>query len=218
MAKKAINPDNLTWWHSITLPDGTKTKGQHDYDTATGDRYLFPDDLTNKHVLDIGTFDGYWSARARKNGAAEIMAIDYHHRKTAELVADAYDIVYKAGNHLDMNKPMSWQNKFNVVLFYGVVYHLYNPVQGIANAIGLTNPGGICLIESAVNQAGAHGGQVRFNPYPHDGDDTNHFMPTIEGLKETILLAAKIAEREIQLQQEATDEGKFRWTGKYLVK
>jgi hypothetical protein len=43
-------------------------------------------------------------------------------------------------------------------------------------------------------------------------------MPTIEGLKETILLAAKIAEREIELQQEATDEGKFRWTGKYLVK
>jgi tRNA (mo5U34)-methyltransferase len=216
MPKKPINPDNLTWWHSITLPDGTKTKGQHDYDTATGDRYLFPE-VTGKKVLDIGTFDGYWSARAVKGGAAEVMAIDINERKTAHYIAEQFGFTYTPSNRADMNRPCFF-HQWDVVLFYGVVYHLYNPVQGIVNAFISTLPGGICLIESAVNQAGAHGGQVRFNPYPHDGDDTNHFMPTIEGLKETILLAAKIAEREIELQQEATDEGKFRWTGKYLVK
>jgi tRNA (mo5U34)-methyltransferase len=217
MSKYTFDPLPLTWWHTIELPDGTKTTGVHDYDTATGDRYLFPD-VKGKTVLDIGTFDGYWSARAKKNGAKSVIALDYNKRETAEHIANTFKFKYFAGHNIDFNKPYTEAIPSDVVLFYGVVYHLYNPVQGIINAISLTAPGGIMCIESAVNQAGAMGNNVRFNPATHDGDETNYFMPTIQGLKDTIAVAAKVIDAKIEMIAEATDNGQHRWAAQYRVK
>ena len=207
-------PEDLTWWHVVEI-DGVKTKGVHDYSGPIGDRYLMPADLRNTHVLDIGTYDGYWSARAKKNGAAEVLAIDYHKRHTAALVARHYDFEYKAGEHYDFNRPLIFsQNMFNVVLFYGVVYHLYNPIQGLLNAISATNTGGLLLIESAVNQAGSAGLDegFRFNYNTHDGDDTNYFMPSDSGLIAAVKTAFKIAGRPFNIEAQRFDESKTRLT------
>ena len=214
--KKQTKQMPANWWHSITLPDGTTTPGVHNYDTATGDRYLFPD-VTGKTVLDIGTFDGYWAARAVKNGAKSVHAIDRHILPTAEYISDLFNFKYTQED--DMNAPaLAALGQFDVVLFYGVVYHLWNPVQGIMNAAVCVKPGGLLLIESACNQINTPADAVKFNPHTHDGDDTNYFMPSIQGLKDTVAVAFKVMGKEYSIEQEATDSGKFRITLQIRVK
>lgn len=61
------------WYHRIALPDGTVTGG---WAPLCPERYSIPPDLTGKHVLDIGAWDGYWTWEALKRGAAEVVAID----------------------------------------------------------------------------------------------------------------------------------------------
>jgi tRNA (mo5U34)-methyltransferase len=206
-------PEDLTWWHVVEI-DGVKTKGVHDYSGPIGDRYLMPADLSGKTVLDIGPFDGYWSARAKKNGAADVLAVDYNKRHTAALVARAYDFEYRGGEVYDYNLPQTIFRRFDVVLFYGVVYHLYNPIQGLINAINATADGGLLLIESAVNQAGSAGlgDGFRFNFETHDGDDTNYFMPSERGLVGALKTACKVVGRSFKVEQEAFDPTHTRMT------
>lgn len=61
------------WYHKIELPGGIVTPGWSPIDAA---RYCIPDDLTGKRVLDIGTWDGYWTWEALRRGAAEVVAIE----------------------------------------------------------------------------------------------------------------------------------------------
>jgi tRNA (mo5U34)-methyltransferase len=61
------------WYHRIELPYGVITPGWAPIDAS---KYGIPDDLTGKRVLDIGSWDGYWTWEALKRGAAEVVAID----------------------------------------------------------------------------------------------------------------------------------------------
>lgn len=61
------------WYHKIDLGFGVVTPG---WSPVHPDRYCIPQDLTGKRVLDIGSWDGYWTWEALKWGAAEVVAID----------------------------------------------------------------------------------------------------------------------------------------------
>jgi len=61
------------WYHQVTLPDGTVTPGMFPINVKA---YGIPNDFTNKRVLDIGAWDGFWTWEALKRGAAEVVAID----------------------------------------------------------------------------------------------------------------------------------------------
>jgi tRNA (mo5U34)-methyltransferase len=67
--------DALGWFHRIDLGQGVTTKG-----SSTGP-YLGPQqmpDLTNKSVLDIGAWDGFYSFQAERLGAAAVVALDHY--------------------------------------------------------------------------------------------------------------------------------------------
>ncbi|MFB3926830.1 MAG: class I SAM-dependent methyltransferase, partial [Syntrophales bacterium] len=152
-------------------------------------RFQLPDDLSGKIVLDLGTFDGYWAIEAKKRGAS-VLAVDRWEPmlETAKLALGAYEIDYLCLG--DLNYPIS--NKFeslfagfDVVLFYGILYHLKNPYQGFENAARLLRPGGRVIVESAVDQ-GKMEPVRRVGDAPpllwvidkvHHGDVTNYFMP-----------------------------------------
>jgi 2-polyprenyl-3-methyl-5-hydroxy-6-metoxy-1,4-benzoquinol methylase len=199
----------LTWWHTINFPDGYKTKGLHDYDTSAGDRYLFPN-VKGKTVLDIGTFDGYWAARAMKEGAKECVSVDMNHRETAVITSEAFGFNYDSSRlQYNMNLPIGF-TRFDIVLNYGVVYHLYNPVQGILNSILAANE--LVLIESAVNQLNGKG----FNNLVHDGDDTNYWLPSGEQFKEAIELALRLSGKIGKIELEVSNHD-LRATAKIIL-
>ncbi len=75
-AELQARADSLTWFHSIDLGNGVRTKGLSD-PSATLTREQLPD-LANRSVLDIGTWDGYYAFFAERNGASRVVALDHY--------------------------------------------------------------------------------------------------------------------------------------------
>lgn len=63
------------WYHTIELPGGVLTPGQFDTRTALM-RIPFPQTLTGKRCLDVGTSDGFWAFEMERRGAEEVVALD----------------------------------------------------------------------------------------------------------------------------------------------
>lgn len=186
------------WWHTIEFPDGSVQKGLQDYRGEAGNRFLVPTDLTGKSVLDFGTWDGFWAIEAKKRGATEVWAADRWNPMlpSAQKALGAYDIPYLWCGDLDY--PLTWESgefNFDFVFFFGILYHLKNPVMGLMNAAKCCKPGGMVIVESAVNQ-GKLNGLVGFNmpllwviDVIHHGDPTNYFMPNVPGLVQLCRMA-----------------------------
>jgi len=196
--------NKLAWWHVITFPDGTVTPGQCDYrNEEHSKRFQLPDDMTGLKVLDLGTFDGYWAIEAKKRGA-DVTASDRWDPmlETAKLALGAYEIPYCWLGDLDKTIPARWTvetdgwvlDRFDVVLFYGILYHLKNPYEGILNAARFLKPGGRIFLESAVNQGKMEGLPAEIPlmwviDETHHGDKTNYHMPN----EAAIIQLAKMA-------------------------
>jgi tRNA (mo5U34)-methyltransferase len=66
------------WWHSIDLGHGVVTKGfKSSKRLARELQALRLPDLKGKTVLDIGTFDGFFSFEAERRGAKRVVALDH---------------------------------------------------------------------------------------------------------------------------------------------
>lgn len=193
---------DLYWFHAVTLLNGEKTAGEVDLDGATGKHYLLPPDLKGKRVLDFGTFDGYWAIEAQRRGAT-VLAVDRHVLPTAKMALGERNIPYLGGPEFNLEQPFSPAvleqiGQHDVVLFYGILYHLKNPVIGLLNAARCCREGGLVIVESAVNQ-----GRVKHLPadlpvlWLIDGgyeenvthDPTNVVMPNPAGVVQLCRMA-----------------------------
>lgn len=189
----------MNWWHTIEFPDGTVTPGRHDYRGGPGERFLMPESLVGKSVLDLGTKDGFWAIEAKRRGAANVIAMDKFREqsKTSRLALGAYGIEYYCSGDLDYPlKDTEWGGQFDVVLFYGILYHLRNPVMGLMNAAFCAKPGGLVLVETTVSV-----GHRKTAQLPADiplmwvvdeiigGDPTNYYVPNILGVNRLCELA-----------------------------
>lgn len=65
----------LGWYHTLELAPGVVTEGMFDLRPYVG-RYGLPERLDGMRVLDIGTWDGFWSFEMERRGAAEVIALD----------------------------------------------------------------------------------------------------------------------------------------------
>ena len=65
----------LEWYHSIELAPGLVTPGWFDTRSVLR-RLVFPDDLSGRRCLDVGTFDGFWAFEMERRGASVVLAID----------------------------------------------------------------------------------------------------------------------------------------------
>lgn len=63
------------WYHTLDLAPGVTTPGWFDLRQVVDD-LPFPDDLSGRRCLDIGTFDGFWAFEMEKRGASEVVAVD----------------------------------------------------------------------------------------------------------------------------------------------
>jgi tRNA (mo5U34)-methyltransferase len=65
----------LGWYHTLELAPGVVTDGMFDLRSHTG-LYGIPERLDGLRVLEIGTWDGFWSFEMERRGAAEVVALD----------------------------------------------------------------------------------------------------------------------------------------------
>lgn len=183
--------NKIKWFHRIKLSDGTYTPGLcvHGPDGGTWPttRFGLPEDLKNKTLLDIGSWDGFFSFESEQRGA----------------LVDAMDASEQEGGnwggtlgfqyaHKDLNSKVNFfegnienyksEKQYDVVLFFGVLYHLKNPTTALENACKLSKD--IILIETAISNNNSFP-QLEFKP-GHLGDPTNYYYPNVLWLQEQL--------------------------------
>ena len=72
--------EDITWFHSIQLPDGRVTPGKKPPAELAAEAASLnvSQDLRGKTVLDIGAWDGYFSFEAERRGADRVVALDHY--------------------------------------------------------------------------------------------------------------------------------------------
>ncbi len=125
-----------TWFHNIDLK-GVQTAPHHflgDYPRLKWEcfREAIPRDLTGMSVLDIGCNAGFYSFEMKKRGAARVLGMDWDedYLKQARFAAQVLDL------NVEFQKLSVWQiaelrEKFDLVIFMGVFYHLRHPLLAL---------------------------------------------------------------------------------------
>ena len=182
-------PNNVfTWYHSFRFGNvyapGTITSLQYQMWVSS----LIPENLKNKTVLDIGTADGFYSFLCESRGAKKVVAVDWlefpgftaAHKilnsnvEFRKLVVDEStfgftDLKSKIGT-IDEIKE-----KFDIILLFGVLYHLPSPIMVIQKLFKNTS---MLLIASHIIDSK----EPAMYYYPEGsltpGDTTNWWIPT----------------------------------------
>lgn len=90
--------------------------------------------LAGKRVLDVACNCGGFSVHAARAGADYVLGIDIepHYIEQANLVKEAVDLHNLDFQRLDlMDLDRSKHGMFDLVLFFGILYHLENPVLSL---------------------------------------------------------------------------------------
>src|SRR5689334_1268670 len=124
------------WFHNIQLM-GVWTAPDHflgDYPRIKWRCYAdaIPHDLRGKSVLDIGCNGGFYSMEMKRRGADRVLGIDSDDEYLAQArfaaEVNEMDIEFRRMNVYDV--PQLGE-KFDVVLFMGVFYHLRHPLLAL---------------------------------------------------------------------------------------
>lgn len=124
------------WFHNLDL-DGVPTAPDHflrDYPNVKWRRFAhaLPEDLTGRSVLDIGCNAGFYSLEMKRRGAERVLGIDFDDRylDQARFAAEVKgaDIEFRK---LSVYDVASLGERFDIVLFMGVLYHLRHPLLAL---------------------------------------------------------------------------------------
>ena len=149
------------WFHTFQLAEGVYTPG-----IARDHRYRVPaltrDRFGGRSVLDIGTFDGFYAFLAEHLGAERVVAIDNEQyvdwiegrfgvtlepaagfNSIHELLASAVDY-----RRLDAMEADQLGERFDVILCFGMLHRVSDPLAVLSLLAGQLEPGGEILLET----------------------------------------------------------------------
>lgn len=161
------------WYHKIELPGGIVTPG---WAPICAEKYAIPNDLSDKRILDIGAWDGYWTFEALRRGAREVIAIDDFSDNLGEPEKakrnkwETFDICREAFGYIDHHFENGWLNdngqmcrrqqisvydisedllgRFDIIFLFGTIYHLKYPLLALDKISAICD--GEIYIESAI--------------------------------------------------------------------
>jgi tRNA (mo5U34)-methyltransferase len=121
------------------LPDGSLIQGVSELASQKMRiaQFPIPQDLTGKRVLDIGTWDGWFSFEMERRGA-EVLAIDRFDNPRF------HEIRSLLGSRVEYRQLDVYEvsprtvGYFDIVLFMGVLYHLKHPLLGLERVCSVT--------------------------------------------------------------------------------
>ena len=96
---------STTWYHTIELPGGVVTPGNHDLRELVP-RIGLPEDMTGMRALDVATFDGFWAFEFEKRGAS-VVAIDLPSVASLDLPPAVRQIVLNEAWDVDIGRPFA---------------------------------------------------------------------------------------------------------------
>lgn len=124
------------WFHNLDLR-GVRTAPDHflfDFPAVkwASFRDHVPADLGGRTVLDIGCNGGFYSLEMKRRGADRVVAIDHdpHYLAQARFAAEVEDLDIEF-RQLSVYDVAALGERFDVVLFLGVLYHLRHPLLAL---------------------------------------------------------------------------------------
>jgi tRNA (mo5U34)-methyltransferase len=124
------------WFHNLNLR-GVQTAPDHflgDYPSIKWRSFAhaLPADLSGRSVLDVGCNAGFYAIEMKKRGADRVVGVDSDERYLAQArfaaeVAET-DIEFRK---LSVYELPALEERFDVVLFMGVLYHLRYPLLAL---------------------------------------------------------------------------------------
>ncbi len=192
------------WFHNMDV-GGVRTAPGHflyDYPNVVFQRFAhaLPASLAGKSVLDIGCNGGFYAMEMKRRGAARVLGIDTDERYLAQgrLAADVAGLDIEFAK-LSVYDVASLGERFDLVIFMGVFYHLRHPLLAL-DLIHAHAAADLLLFQSM--QRGADGVSPIESDYPFQetavferpdyprlhfieerycGDDSNWFVPNRSG-------------------------------------
>jgi tRNA (mo5U34)-methyltransferase len=124
------------WFHNIEL-GGVRTAPEHflgDYPAVKwrGFAHAIPADLAGRTVLDIGCNGGFYALEMKRRGAERVVAVD----ADPDYLAQARFAAEVSGLEIELRQLSVYDvgalgERFDIVLFLGVLYHLRHPLLAL---------------------------------------------------------------------------------------
>jgi tRNA (mo5U34)-methyltransferase len=124
------------WFHNLDL-GGVRTAPDHflhDYPAVKWRRFAHavPADLSGRSVLDIGCNAGFYAIEMKRRGAERVVGVDSDER----YLAQARFAAEVTGQQIEFRRLSVYDvaglgERFDVVLFLGVLYHLRHPLLAL---------------------------------------------------------------------------------------
>jgi len=126
------------WFHNLHLPDGSQTAPDHPLGDFPAFKWAaigpeLPPDLTGWTALDLGCNAGFYSIELARRGARVVgLDLDPHFLRQARWAVEQFGlgdrIELRQGQVYDLAR---WDERFDLVLFMGVFYHLRYPLLAL---------------------------------------------------------------------------------------
>lgn len=185
-ARAFVERSSFVWHQRWELVPGFDTPGIHDLP------YLFyaaglPTDLNGRSVLDIGTSNGGAAFLLERAGAGPVVAMDVYPEDRFGFGATrdflGSDVEYIQGTVYALSQLVA-RRTFDLVIFWGVLYHLRHPLLALDEIRAVLAPRGDLSLETAVgnDEVGSAGDLPVARFYAGDllaGDASNWFAPTV---------------------------------------
>jgi tRNA (mo5U34)-methyltransferase len=124
------------WFHNLSL-SGVQTAPNHflgDYPSAKWQNFqhVIPNDLRGMTVLDVGCNAGFYSIEMKRRGATRVLGIDHDEQylEQARFAAKVLDLDI-AFERMSVYEVPRLGERFDLVLFMGVFYHLRYPLLAL---------------------------------------------------------------------------------------
>lgn len=124
------------WFHNLRI-DGVETAPEHflgDYPSFKWAffQHVLPTDLQGCTVLDVGCNAGFYALEMKRRNAGRVVAIDTDPR----YLRQAQFAAQQAGQEIEFHQMSVYDvaclgEKFDLVLFMGVLYHLRHPLLAL---------------------------------------------------------------------------------------
>ena len=180
--------DAIRWYHTIDLGSGVVTRGI-DNTAFRVPRLDLPASLAGLSVLDIGAWDGFFAFEAERRGAARVVAADYYSWHGGGWGSKAgFELARQAlGSRVEdvdidvMDLSPERIGTFDVVFFFGVLYHVRHPLLALERVASVAKR--LVIVETVVDMIGIGRPAVAFYPERElNNDPTNWWAPNLPAL------------------------------------
>jgi SAM-dependent methyltransferase len=179
-ATRLANSGNIIWYQRYHLSPNVITPGVADIE-AMLETLDLPQDLTGRSVLDIGTTNGGAAFIAERRGADRVVAVDIYdpHDYGFAQVAEAIGSRAEFHRASIYELPLVLRERFDIVLFLGVLYHLRHPLLAIDSLRALTRDR--LFVETVVTASDPSVSHSEFyaGSGPQVNDTTIWFVPSV---------------------------------------